>query len=128
MTAGPYGIARPGRIRPGGFVAVVMIVLLLAATVLFSAAAAHHAGDPHTHGDTVAGAPVLAHHHEVVHDHQHGNGWAPQPAQRIRVLADTVAVAVTAIIAAPPDTAVVVAGTDASTAGTPFSLLGVLRI
>jgi hypothetical protein len=126
MTARPYGIARPGRSRPGGLVAVVMIVVLVAAAVLFSAASAHHAGD-HVHVGHTAVAPVAAHHDETAHEHQHGNEWTPHPGKRLRVAAGVVAVAVLPVVAPPPDRDAVTAGT-AVASDPDLSLLGVLRI
>lgn len=104
-----------------------MIVLLLAAAVLFSAGAAHHAAHPHAH----AGQPVpvagMVHHHELAHEHQHGNDWAPQPSQRIRVLADVVVV-VAWMVADPSGGAVNAGQISFGVPESPLSLSGVLRI
>lgn len=128
MTARPYGIARLGRVRPAGFLAVAMVVLLLAATALFSAAAAHHASDPHVHAGGVAVAPVVVHDHNLAHEHQHGNGWAPHPTQRIRVLADAVVLAVASVVAGPSDQIAAVARADVDSPDSHLRLLGVLRV
>ncbi|MBO3737686.1 hypothetical protein [Actinoplanes flavus] len=126
MTARPYGMARPCRSWPGGLVAVVMIVVLVAAAALFSAASAHHAGD-HVYAGHTAVAPVVAHHDETAHEHQHGNEWTPHPVKRLRVAADVVAVAVLPVVAPPLDRDVVRAGTVVAS-DPDLSLLGVLRI
>lgn len=150
MTARSYGTARPGRIRSAGLAAVVMTVLLLAATALFSAAAAHHTGSSHTgsshtggsrtqtgsshmhtggsrtHPGVPAATPVAVH-HQVAHEHQHGNGWIPPRAQRFRVLAEAAVAVVSSVIVAPAEVSAT-AGAAAGTADSSLRLLGILRI
>ncbi|GGN43933.1 hypothetical protein FHR83_008031 [Actinoplanes campanulatus] len=128
MTARPHGFARAGRESPAGLVAVVMIVLLLAAAALFSAASAHHAAGGHVHIEPTTGAVVAVHHHETVHEHQHGNTWTPHLTQRIRVTADAVLLAVISAVPALIDQGAAATGTAAAAPGSPLSLLGVLRI
>ncbi len=126
MTACLYGIGRPGRSGPARFRAVVMIVVFLAASALFCAASAHHADGPVHVGHSMA-EPGAVHADETAHEHQHGNGWTPQPIKRLRVATGVVAVAVTAVFAVLPGHTSV-AARPAVASDTGLSLLGVLRI
>jgi hypothetical protein len=110
-----------------------MLLLLLAAALLYSAGSAHHDPPSSTgHHATVAGTTCASHGHAgtpaPVHEHRHGNDWAPNLTTRARPAGHAVLIATATIQPSPPCPGVSAITSTVVPQSADLSMLGVLRV